>query len=117
MTYAEAGSPHTPTPPHTHLLISSPFFPPYACSNSALLHWCGRKNDLFGTLLLAAGLREAVQKGFRAVWDILFSIPMRGPKGRDFTSQEKAQCVVSGSLGSDYLVATAGFRVTGLVQP
>lgn len=42
---------------------------------------------------------------------------MRGPKGRDFTSQEKAQCVVSGSLGSDYLIATAGFRVTGLVQP
>lgn len=53
-----------PTPPHTHthLLISSPFFPPYACSNSALLHWCGRKNDLFGTLLLAAGLRETVQR-------------------------------------------------------
>lgn len=74
-------------------------------------------NDLCGTLLLAAGLREAVQKGFRAVWDILFSIPMGGPKGRDSTSQEKTQCVVSGSLGSDYLIASASFRVTGLVQP
>lgn len=108
-----------PAPPYTHTCSFCPFVCVCVCagSNSALLHWCGRKNDLFGTLLLAAGLREAVQKGFRAVWDILFSIPMRGPKGRDSTSQEKAQCVVSGSIGSDYLIARAGFRATGLVQP
>lgn len=94
----ELGKLAPPLPPNTpaHFALHPP--PPYSGSDSTILpSWQSRKNILFGTRLVATGLR-LVRRVTGQLGTFRFSIPMGGPEEGDPTSQEEAQCVVSRQL-------------------